>query len=142
MNIESNSFEASVDSLEPIRDFISEKAISAGLNKKKNYGLNLAIDEIATNIIRYGYPAVNINDGKITVIISVENNQLKVVLEDTALAFDPMKHLLPTDDDINKPLEERPIGGLGIMLARQNVDKYEYEFIDGKNRNIFINNIT
>jgi serine/threonine-protein kinase RsbW len=142
MNIESNSFEASVDSLESIRDFISEKAILAGLDKKKNYGLNLAIDEIATNIVRYGYPAVNINDGKITVIISVENNQLKVVLEDTALAFDPMQHLLPTDDDINKPLEERPIGGLGIMLARQNVDKFEYEFIDGKNRNIFINNIT
>jgi anti-sigma regulatory factor (Ser/Thr protein kinase) len=34
-------------------------------------------------------------------------------------------------------LAERPIGGLGIFLAMENVDRFDYEFVGGRNRNIF-----
>jgi len=56
METEARTFVASVDSLEPIREFLTEKCEAIAIGKKKTYGLCLAIDEIATNIIRYGYP--------------------------------------------------------------------------------------
>ena len=37
-------------------------------------------------------------------------------------------------DHINKPLEERPIGGLGIFLVMRSVDQFHYEYVDGRNR--------
>jgi len=141
MSTETQLFEASVDALEPIRDFVTEKSIAAGADNKKNYMLCLAIDEIATNIMRYGYPRAGISDGVINVSITTGNGSLTVVLEDSAMPFNPLEQSVPTEEDMSKPLEERPIGGLGIMLAKQSVDEYKYEFIGNKNRNIFIINI-
>jgi serine/threonine-protein kinase RsbW len=141
MSTETLIFNAEVDELEPIRDFVTEKALAAGADNRKNYALCLAIDEIATNIMRYGYPLAGITDGKIDVTITVTENTLTIILEDGAVPFNPMQHMLPTDDDLNKPLEDRPIGGLGIMLAQQSVDDFKYEYVNNKNRNIFIVNI-
>ena len=141
MDTVTQTFDSIVDELEPIRNFVTEKALAAGADNRKNYALCLAIDEIATNIMRYGYPNAGIVDGKIDVTITTGENTLTVILEDGAVPFDPMQHTLPTDDDINKPLEERPIGGLGIMLAQQSVDEFKYEYANNKNRNIFIVNI-
>ena len=141
MSTETQTFNADVDELEPIRDFVTEKALAAGADNRKNYALCLAIDEIATNIMRYGYPLAGITDGKIDVTITNAENTLTIILEDGAVPFNPMQHMLPTDDDLNKPLEDRPIGGLGIMLAQQSVDDFKYEYVNNKNRNIFIVNI-
>ncbi len=141
MSTETQTFKADVDELAPIRDFVTEKALAAGADNRKNYALCLAIDEIATNIMRYGYPLAGITDGKIDVTITNTENTLTITLEDGAVPFNPMQHMLPTDDDLNKPLEDRPIGGLGIMLAQQSVDDFKYEYVNNKNRNIFIVNI-
>lgn len=144
MNIETKSFGASVDSLEAIRTFITDKCNEAGVNKKKSYALSLAVDEIATNIIKYGYSQAELSEGegKIEVTLSHDDNQLKVVLEDTGVAFDPLQHRLPDESDINIPLEERPIGGLGIMIAQQSVDEFKYEYVNNRNQNIFIINLS
>src|SRR5476651_381832 len=141
MNTETQIFEASVDSLEPMRDFVSEKATAMGASTKQNYGLCLAIDEIATNIIRYGYPLAGITDGKVEFEVVNDAGKLTVTLTDSGLPFDPFAHNVPTEEDMNKPLEERPIGGLGIMMAQQSVDEFKYEFVNGKNINSFTVNI-
>lgn len=138
---ESKSFGATLDSLESIRNFLTAKGKMAGLDKNKIYKLCLAADEIATNIINYGYAKAGISNKIIDVIIQLDDEGITVTLEDTAVPFNPFDNKLPDDDDLAKPLEERPIGGLGIMLAKENVDKYTYQFEDGKNRNIFrVNN--
>lgn len=144
MNKETKSFGASVDSLEPIRTFISDKCNEAGIDKKKSYGLCLAVDEIATNIIKYGYAQAELSEGegKIEVTIYHDDNQLEVVLEDAGVAFDPLQRKLPDESDINMPLEERPIGGLGIMIAQQSVDAFKYEYVNNRNQNIFIINLS
>lgn len=137
----SKSFGATLDSLESIRNFLTAKGKMAGLDKNKIYKLCLAADEIATNIINYGYAKAGISNKIIDVIIQLDDEGITVTLEDTAVPFNPFDNKLPDDDDLAKPLEERPIGGLGIMLAKENVDKYTYQFEDGKNRNIFrVNN--
>ncbi|MVN91234.1 ATP-binding protein [Mucilaginibacter aquatilis] len=135
------TFAATLDSLEPIRNFIAEHCVEVNLNKKQTYGLCLAVDEIATNIINYGYPATGASNGQIEVHVQTNfSDQLKVTLIDTATPFNPLQHLTPEEADLNIPLEERPIGGLGIVLARQSVDDFNYEYKDGSNYNIFVIN--
>lgn len=141
MSTETQTFYAVVDELESMRDFVTEKALAAGADNRRNYALCLAIEEIATNIISYGYPLAGITDGMIEVTIITGENTLTVILEDSAVPFNPVRHMLPTGDDPGRPLEDRPIGGLGIMLAQQSVDDLKYEYINNKNRNVFIVNI-
>lgn len=134
---ELRKFSANLDSLEQIREFLTDSANRLGLDKSRTYKLCLAVDEIATNIINYGYLKSGITDGIIDVVVSSNKEMLTVILEDTAIAFDPFENKLPGEEDLALPLEERPIGGLGILLAKENVDEFRYEFENGKNRNIF-----
>jgi anti-sigma regulatory factor (Ser/Thr protein kinase) len=79
-----------------------------------------AVDESASNIILHGYRG---GPGVIEVEVKVVANDLTVVLRDTAPVFDPTK--LP-EPDISKPLDERPIGGLGVFLARKLMDEIRH----------------
>lgn len=138
---ELRKFSANLDSLEPIREFLTDSANKLGLDKSRTYKLCLAVDEIATNIINYGYLKSGITDGMIDVMMASGKEMLTVILEDTAIPFNPFENKIPGEDELALPLEERPIGGLGIMLAKENVDEFRYEFENGKNRNIFCINL-
>lgn len=126
-----------LDSLSAIGHFVIAAAELAGLDKKKAYRLRLAVDEIATNIIVHGYDEAG-QSGDVLVIAEVDTDALTIILEDTSPPFDPRN--LGRPDHIDKPVEERPIGGLGIYLTLENVDKFEYEFVNNRNRNIFVVN--
>ncbi|GAA4412264.1 anti-sigma regulatory factor [Nibrella viscosa] len=138
--MESKTFPGTLDSLDLIRQHVKELSQQAGLDKKSTYNLMLAADEIATNIILYGYEQAG-QTGSIDVLSEIADNQLKVVFEDEAKPFDPTARDLPTEDDFNKPLEERTIGGMGIFLTINGVDKFSYEYANNRNRNIFIMNV-
>ncbi len=137
----SQKFSANLDSLGSIREFLTDSAKLAGLDKSRTYKLCLAIDEIATNIINYGYLRSGIENGIIDVTIQIENDQLIATLEDAATPFNPFDRKMPNDEELKKPLEERPIGGLGILLAKENVDEFNYKYQNGKNYNIFVMNL-
>lgn len=134
--MELKTFPATVDSLDPLRQYIKEVSQQAGLDKKATYNLILAVDEIATNIILYGYEKAGL-EGIIDVITEVSENRLKVVFEDDAVPFDPTARELPDEEDFDLPLEERPIGGLGIYLTVNGVSEFSYEYVNNRNRNIF-----
>jgi anti-sigma regulatory factor (Ser/Thr protein kinase) len=140
-NPESKKFIATLDSLTPIREFLINIGESVGLDKKKSYKLCLAVDEIATNIINYGYTKAGIENGEIEIITFTDKKRLNVILEDKAIPFNPLIFMTPSQEDLSVPLEERPIGGLGIMLARDSVDEFNYNYTDGKNRNILCINL-
>jgi len=123
-----------LDSLATIRAFVDRAAQAAGLDRKGGYRLRLAVDEIATNIILYGYEAAD-RSGDIDLSASIDEGWLTVTLEDTAVAFDPSEAAPP--DSLDDPLEERPIGGLGIFLTVTGIDDFRYENAEGRNRNIF-----
>ena len=135
--METKSFPGVVDSLDELRDYIGELAKKAGLVKKSTYSLKLAIDEIATNIILYGYERAGLKADFI-VLSEITEEDLTVILEDVAAAFDPLSREMPDHEDLTMALEEREIGGLGIFLTINGVDDFSYEYKDGKNRNIFI----
>jgi len=128
---------ATLDSLEKIHTYVIEAATEAGLDAKAAYGLRLAVDEIATNIITHGYEEAG-RSGDIIVSGDLTDSSLSIVLEDAGVPFDPRSRKLPDGEDLKLPLEKRPIGGLGIYLVLKNVDAFNYERVNGRNRNIFI----
>jgi anti-sigma regulatory factor (Ser/Thr protein kinase) len=134
--MELKTFPATVDSLDPLRQYVKEVSQQAGLDKKATYNLILAVDEIATNIILYGYEKAGL-EGGIDVLTEISDKCLKVLFEDDAAPFDPTARELPDEEDFDLPLEERPIGGLGIYLTINGVSKFSYEYINNRNRNIF-----
>jgi serine/threonine-protein kinase RsbW len=126
-----------LESLGAIAQYIITVASKAGLDKKTAYRLRSAVDEIATNIIMYGYQSLGIQ-GEIILNTQIDEQTLTVSIEDTAPPYDPMQHQQPTN--LDKPLEEREIGGLGIYLALQGVDRFLYQRTSDRNRNILLVN--
>ena len=134
--MEKRSLPAVLDSLAEIRRYVREAADRAGIEAAKSYQLQLAVDEIATNIIVYGY-----KDAGASAVISIgsemSDDALLITLEDQAPAFDPRTMEMPEEEDLARPLEERSIGGLGIFLAYQGVDRFDYRYENGSNINVF-----
>lgn len=126
-----------LDALSPIRDYVKEAAASAGLDHTATYNLLLAVDEIATNVILHGYEEAGLQ-GNISVAATRQDNSLVIHLSDTGKSYDPHAHQEPDDEDLFKELSDRPIGGLGIMLAREGVDDLQYESTDQGNVHRFI----
>lgn len=124
-----------LESLGAIAQYVIQAAQTAGLEKKVAYKLRLGVDEIATNIITHGYQEAGLS-GDIVCQAEIDPQQLTLTLEDWGTPYDPTQRPEPEIADI--PLEDRPMGGLGVYLALEGVDEFKYERVDDRNRNIFI----
>ena len=92
------------------------------------HDLNLALEEILTNIISYGY--TDSVEHEITARLSIQSAEMRVEVEDDSQPFNPLEAPEP---DTTKPLEERAVGGMGIHLVRTLTDGLEYQRHEGKN---------
>ncbi|WP_017715353.1 ATP-binding protein [Kamptonema formosum] len=128
-----------LDSLKAIANYVLAAADAAGLDKKASYNLRLAADEIATNIITYGYLEAG-RSGAVDLRAEVGENTLTVTLEDTAEAFDPLLKYAQQKKMLQLPIEQQTIPGRGIILVVESVDKFLYERVGDRNRNIFVMN--
>ena len=100
---------------------MEETGASLGLPRTVTEPLTLAVDESLSNIVQHGY-----QDKVGMVELEMERTEEAVVvrLRDQGPPFDPTA--LP-DPDIRLPLAQRPVGGLGVYLARRSVDSVVYE---------------
>jgi serine/threonine-protein kinase RsbW len=108
---------AELENLERIRRFVTKEATALGADPDAVPDLVLAVDEAATNIIMHGYLG---ETGTIEIEVGHQGDALVVRLCDQAVPFDPNDVPPP---DLTMPLEERPIGGLGVYMMRQLVDQ-------------------
>ena len=92
------------------------------------YMLQLAIEELVTNIVKYGVRTGP--DPFVEIEIREENGEVTLTVSDNTAAFDP---LAAADPDISRPAEEREIGGLGLFLIRKKAASIDYEFKNGLN---------
>ena len=99
-----------------------------GLSPDVAFAVNLSVDELLTNTIKYGYPGGGSH--RIAMTARLDDGVLKVELEDDARPYDPTT--VP-DPDIGAPIEERPIGGLGIHFVREMMDGFAYRRSEGRN---------
>ncbi len=92
------------------------------------HAVNLAVDELVTNTISYGYD----DDGAhgIDIALRMEGNVLVVEIIDDARRFDPSRITAP---DTETGIEERAVGGLGIFLVHELMDEVRYRRDGGRN---------
>ena len=100
-----------------------------GVGERAVYLANLAIEEMATNILKYGYDDTAAHE--ILLRLEIHPTELRLMLEDDGHEFNPLKAPEP---NVNRPVEERDPGGLGIHLVRKLVEQMDYERCGGRNR--------
>jgi anti-sigma regulatory factor (Ser/Thr protein kinase) len=97
--------------------------------------VNLALDELLTNTISYGFEPPAARRGPIAPLIKVtlklDDGRLLVELVDNGKPFDPFKR---ADPDVSRAIEDREIGGLGIFLVRKLMDQVGYARVNDQNR--------
>lgn len=122
-------YEAHIESLEKIGDFLARCLDRDSLSPTVFSDLKLAIEEIFTNIVKHGLQEQQ--GAMITINLQVDDDAVQVEICDPGIAFNPLN---AADPDLYIPLEERKLGGLGIFLVKQLMDNVSYR--RDENRNI------
>ena len=117
-----------VKEVEKLGVFVKQVAGRLELEKKLTGKLRLAVEEAVVNVMEYAYPAGK--TGEISIQAVANRHRLKFVITDSGVSFNPTEASAP---DTTLSAEERPVGGLGILLVRELMDTINYERIDGKN---------
>ena len=113
-----------------ITEFVRAGAREANLPELQTGQLELLIEEVFVNIYRYSYPEQA--PGSITVTYTIPNaGELSVEVRDQGIEFDPLAAPAP---DLTLSLEQRPIGGLGILLLKTLAGSLSYRREQGWNR--------
>jgi anti-sigma regulatory factor (Ser/Thr protein kinase) len=115
----------SLSELPSLADFVRQTARAQRLEEEVEYGLQLAAEELFTNMVKYGAEGAP----EILVQLSGGPIEVKMVFQDRGgQPFDPTG-IQPRDFD--KPADERRPGGLGIHLVRSYMDDFRYEYREG-----------
>ena len=117
-----------VSELERVMSFVSDLCARNSISQETEYDLNLALDEIITNVATHAYPEGG--EHHYTLQITMTHEEFVARIEDDGMEFNPTGHPPP---DLDAPLEERKEGGLGIFLVRQIMTSVEYRRVAGKN---------
>jgi serine/threonine-protein kinase RsbW len=99
---------------------------------KVMYFVALAIEEVVTNCIHYGYD--DDREHTIEIALTMADETLCVEIVDDGHPFDPLEAPAP---DFSVKIQGRKEGGLGIHLLRNLADRIGYERRDGTNRITF-----
>jgi serine/threonine-protein kinase RsbW len=99
--------------LSAIREFVAQASRDLDADELAIADLELAVDEICSNVIKHGYSG---QGGRIEITVEPVAGGVQVTVRDWGKSFDPQAVPVP---DIDAPLEERPLGGLGLFLVRQ-----------------------
>ncbi len=94
--------------------------------------LMLIIEELFTNSVEHGYHGES--DAPIRIALDVEHGGIAVIYEDSAPRYDPLARLAGLPPGLARPDESRPVGGLGVYLVGQLVERSSYVYEAGFNR--------
>ena len=112
-----------------LADDIAEYCDAAGVALAEVHAVNLALDELLTNVIDYGLDGVE--QPRIAVALRVEADCLIADVTDNGAAFDPFSEV--AEPDLDAALADRPVGGLGVHLVVTMMDEVRYAYEDNLN---------
>tara|TARA_B100000029_G_scaffold198914_1_gene197246 strand:+ start:7199 stop:7615 length:417 start_codon:yes stop_codon:yes gene_type:complete len=111
-----------------IREKFESFALKNEVENNIRRNIQIALDEILSNTIQYGYENNSVD--KIKVKFLIDHTNLVIEIIDNAKTY----NILEKDDpDISKSIEEKPLGGLGIYLVKNLMSKVKYERVNGTN---------
>ena len=120
---------AKADQLPEVLRFVKENLDEIGCTSKESYQIEVAVEEIFTNISSYAY---NPKEGDASIEVEIDDNPLavSVCFVDNGHPYDP---LAKQDPDTTLSLDQRKRGGLGIFMTKKFMDEIDYEYKNGRN---------
>jgi len=143
------TFKRDVCALDAVFEFVNSFLSAQKVGEKVTYSIMLAVEELFTNLIKHNVKqhAAREKDaekqgegqhdpgagegGKNDISISLERDAEHLIVRLTDFGVEPSSIPENEEIDIALPLQERKVGGLGIHLVRNLVDKLTYEYKDG-----------
>ncbi|HZN60597.1 MAG TPA: ATP-binding protein [Planctomycetota bacterium] len=107
-----------------LEEFLS----SSGLSLELAFSAVLALEEVVTNVIKYGFDENRKQE--ISIAATIGNDELVLEFVDSGREFDPLAAPPP---DFDRCHEEREVGGLGIHILKRIAQRMDYERRRGKN---------
>ena len=128
-DVEAITVPAVIENIEPVTDLINEKLAAIGCPVREQTQIDVAVDEILSNIARYAYEG---EAGEMSVRVKPTDSPrgVELTFTDSGVPFDPLRK---PDPDVTLPAEQRGIGGLGIFLVRKTMDEVLYRYEEGRN---------
>lgn len=124
--------EATLTQLETVMSFLEEALEEAGCPMKTSMKIAVSIEELYVNVVNYAYtPLTGVCIMMIQAEYEGEQGSVRIELRDKGKAFNPW---LRENPDISLSAEEREIGGLGIYMVKQSMDRVDYHYENGENR--------
>lgn len=120
------------DSIQSVESYVEEQLDLADVPMKLANRMNIAVDEIYSNIAYYS------GAQWAEAVVSVTDDVLTVCLRDDGTPYDP---LAKEDPDVTASAEEREIGGLGIFMTKKLMSEVRYCYTDGHNETRLILNL-
>ena len=121
------TIDATLDNVNNAVQFVSRKISNIPFSDKDKYQIEVAVDEIVSNIARYAYEQEN---GQATVKLESDGNGIIITITDSGIPYNPLEK---ADPDTTLSAEERGIGGYGIFLVKKIMDSISYEYKDNQN---------
>lgn len=111
-------------------EFIGAVCAGAGVPRKTCLRLTLLVEELFTNTVVHGHGRDTEAPIHLTVDVGVES--IALTYEDTAPPHDPFAKVPVPDEAAG--VEERPVGGLGVVLIAAMAGRVQYTYAGGRNR--------
>lgn len=137
---EEKSDKPDMDKMKDFADFVEDVLEENGISMKTVMKIQMTVDEIYSNICYYS------GAEEVTVGIRIEESagqkgrgykagrakkEITLYFEDDGIPYNPLER---PDPDVEKLLEQRKEGGLGIYLVKKRMDRMEYEYINERNK--------
>jgi serine/threonine-protein kinase RsbW len=118
------SFSRDLASLDRIVGFVREFVSAEGLEESLAFDMDLVLEELFTNQVKYGGPSSRDID------IRLERGERGVVMTIRDFDSQPFDPTLAPEVNVNRTLDEYQPGGLGIHFVRQLSERFEFEYRD------------
>ena len=121
------------DQIDTVRKFFDDYSKDNKLTEKTVHDIQMALDELLTNIVNYGYE--DTDEHQIDIHFGVNDDAVKVEIVDDSKPYNILEQENP---DISLSVEDKPIGGLGIFLIKKLMSNVDYYTEEGKNHLVMI----
>ncbi|HEY7652578.1 MAG TPA: ATP-binding protein [Methylomirabilota bacterium] len=126
----SRVFPARRAALPQVEAFLAEVCAAAGLGREASLRVTLLVEELFTNTVVHGHGGDS--DAPVRLDCEVAVGRIALVYEDTGPPHDPFAAVASPDPGAG--VEDRPVGGLGVLLVSVMAQQVEYRRAGELNR--------
>ncbi|MBR6499640.1 MAG: ATP-binding protein [Clostridia bacterium] len=127
--MEELTVDAKPEELDAVLAFVDRQLEAIECPLAAQMQIDMAVDEIFINIASYAYTP---GTGTATIRLRTltEPRAVEITFVDAGVPYNPLDQ---PDPDVTLPIDERPVGGLGIFMVKKSMDDIAYEYRDGLN---------